>query len=209
VSHGFGNTKHCISAFKSSPGLVHQKATLKALRNEITRAKDYSALQSLVQNHFDSKLKEGGASPEVFDEETWGGAQELQQIVESIRARPPPAWWVGVEEWEQANPFDPMGNGMDLGEDGIKKLLDKEREERPRKKSKVNKGDTGNAANAKGALSSTPMHTTNPEQGVMGAPGPLFASYVPPMVAGRNERSPSPERPGVTLVQSRAIVSPR
>jgi hypothetical protein len=206
VSHGFGNTKHCISAFKSSPGLVNQKATLKALRNEIAQAKNYSALQSLVRN---SELKEGGASPEVFDEKTWGGAQELQQIVESIRDRPPPAWWVGVEEWEQANPFDPLGAGMDLGEDGIKKLLDKEREERPRKKSKVDKGDTKNAANAKGVPLSTPMHTVNPEQGAMATPGPVFASYVPPMVAGRNERSPSPERPGVALVQSRAIVSQR
>jgi hypothetical protein len=179
---------------------LNQKATIKALRNDIARAKDYSALQPLVRGHFESEAKEGGTAPEEFDEDTWGGAQEVQRIVESIRARPPPIWWVGVEEWESANPFDPTGDGMDLGEDGIKKLLDKEREERPRKRSKADKADAKDAATAPSAPSSTPMHTVSPEQGALATPGPVFASYVPPMVAGRNERSPSPERPGVTLL---------
>lgn len=192
TSHAFGNTKHCISAFKSAPGLVNQKATLKALRNEIARAKDYSALESLVRERYELECKDG-SSKTPFDEETWDGAQEIQDIVKSINARPPPAWWIGVEEWENANPFDPNGDGMDLGDEGIKKLLDREREERPRKKSKVDPKDA-----TKGTVKSTPMHTVNPEPGAIETPGPVFVSYVPPMVAGRNERSPSPERPAPT-----------
>ena len=202
MSNGFGNTKHCISAFKSAPGLINQKATLKALRREIANAKDYSALQSLVRDHYDSESRAGDSSKELFDEETWGGDQELQQIIGSIRARPPPAWWAGVEAWEETNPFDPIRGGMDLGEEGIKKLLEKEKEERPRKRSKVDKGDAKGAVPEKGesTVLSTPMHTVNPEPCAIATPGPIFASYVPPMVAGRNERSPSPERPGATLV---------
>jgi hypothetical protein len=89
-------------------------------------------------------------------------------------------------------------DGMDLGEEGIKKLLEREKEERPRKKSKLDKGETtaalsGTRSGEGGQL--TPLHTSNPDPGVNATPGPLFVSYVPPLVAGRNERSPSPERP--------------
>lgn len=194
LSNGFGNTKHCISAFKSAPGLVNQKATLKTLRNEIARAKDYPALQPLVREGYNLGRAENHSSLDEFNEETWGGDDEVKEIVKSIESRPSPSWWIGIEEWENANPFDPTGNGMDLGEDGIKKLLEREKEERPRKKSKTDPKDVP-INNNTGEPTSTPMHTTNPETGAVETPGPVFASYIPPMVAGRNERSPSPERP--------------
>lgn len=129
-----------------------------------------------------------------FDEETWGGEELVREIVEGIKARPSPTWWMGVEEWENSNPLKLNGE-MDLGEDGIKRLLEREKEERPRKKSKVDKGDAKTAFSIDGATQKTPTHTSNPEPGALTTPGPVLVSYAPPFVTGKNERSPSPERP--------------
>lgn len=190
TSNQFGNTKHCVSSFKSAPGVINQKASVKALRGIIAPAKDYPGLESIVRSHHEKQ-----ASGLEFNEETWGGDEEVQQIVESIKARPTPTWWAGVEEWEKANPLNPESEGMDLGEDGIKRLLEREREERPRKKSKLDKGDAKAALVVTKESQATPLHTSNPDPVVLATPGPLFVSHVPPLVAGRNERSPSPERP--------------
>lgn len=182
--------KHCISSFKSAPGLTNQKAALKALRSIIAPAKDYLALESLVRTHHSK-----GSGNSEFNVDTWGGDEEIHRIVKSIKARPSPVWWEGVEEWEEANP---LKTGMDLGEEGIKKLLEREKEERPRKKSKLDKGEpTAALSGTRSGEGSqlTPLHTSNPDPGVNATPGPLFVSYVPPLVAGRHERSPSPERP--------------
>ncbi|PVG00938.1 FMN-linked oxidoreductase [Serendipita vermifera] len=191
-SNAFGNTKHCISSFKSAPGLLNQKSTLKVLRNLIASAKDYEGLCSLVRDRHDAEVARGAYARD-FDEETWGGEYEVEEFVKSIKARGPPAWWVGVEEWERLNPDVIEPEGMSLDENGIKELLEREKEERPRKKSKVDKGAAQIAVEE--MKSATPSHTTNPEVATLGTPGPIFATYVPPLVAGRNERSPSPERP--------------
>jgi hypothetical protein len=151
-----------------------------------------------VREHYEADIARGSYTRD-FDEETWGGEHEIEEVVKSIKSRPPPAWWVGVEEWERLNPEIAKPDGMSLDEDGIRALLEREKEERPRKKSKV---DKESAKTAIEVSSGTPSHTTNPETGALGTPGPIFASYVPPLVAGRNERSPSPERP----VSSAALV---
>ncbi|CAG8654219.1 6635_t:CDS:10, partial [Acaulospora colombiana] len=192
TSNAFGNTKHCISSFKSAPGLLNQKSTLKVLRNLIASAKDYEGLRSLVHDRHVAEVARGSHTQD-FDEETWGGEREVEEFVKSIKSRSPPAWWVGVEEWERLNPDIVRPEGMSLDENGIKELLEREKEERPRKKSKVDKGAAQTAVEE--VTSMTPAHTTNPEIGALGTPGPIFATYVPPLVAGRNERSPSPERP--------------
>ncbi|KAG8835172.1 hypothetical protein FRB91_003859 [Serendipita sp. 411] len=194
TSNTFGNTKHCISSFKSAPGVVNQRAALKALRTTIAQAKDYPSFTTFMLERHAAEVANGTRSGE-FDEENWGGDKEIEGIVDSIKSRPPPAWWVGVEEWERANPLESQGMDVDIGEDGIKKLLERDREERPRKKSKVDPADVKiSVPTHPGTVTETPSHTTNPEPGALATPGPLFMSYVPPMVAGRNERSPSPER---------------
>ncbi|KAG8833667.1 hypothetical protein FRC17_010271 [Serendipita sp. 399] len=208
TSNTFGNTKHCISTFKSAPGVVNQKAALKALRAIIAQAKDYSGFASFMRERHETEVTNGTRFDD-FDEESWGGDKEIDEIVANIKSRPPPAWWVGVEEWERANPLQSQTMDIDIREEGIKKLLEQDREERPRKKSKVDQADVkATASAATGAATETPLHTTNPEIAALATPGPLFMSYVPPMVVGRNERSPSPERAvsKATLIRTSSII---
>lgn len=97
----------------------------------------------------------------------------FEEIKTSIQNRERPVWWDNVESWEAANPLC-----VPTSEE-IKEILAKE--ERPRKKQKM---DT--------LLAGTPLDRPNPESGVKGTP--FFVSHVPALIAGRNERSPSPER---------------
>jgi hypothetical protein len=133
-----------------------------------------------------------------FDEETWGGEREVEAIVASIKERGEPYWWDAnlIAEWEAANP--PPTAEQD--ERAAQELLEKDKEERPKKKNKVDKADTRLATDisrnhSNGQALETPVGTLNPEPSAIQTPGSLFTSHIPPFVAGRNERSPSPERP--------------
>jgi hypothetical protein len=119
---------------------------------------------------------------------SWDAREITVRIFKAIEARGPAPWWNGVEEYERELPFiPPPFNLQSL--------------ERPRKRAKLEAGASERPAYL--LQPDTGMKTPteprpNPELKALATP---FTTHsTPAFVLGRDERSPSPERPPVSTL---------
>lgn len=151
--------------FKSGTGL-NSKKKVKELRAVIASAKEYDHLNSLVAN-------------------SWDASEIMGRVCKAIEARGPAPWWSGVEEYEKEHPFIPPPFNL-------------ESLERPRKRAKLEADASERPATLPLLKHDTEMKTPseprpNPELKALATP---FTTHsTPAFVLGRDERSPSPERP--------------
>ncbi len=119
---------------------------------------------------------------------SWDAREIMGSVCKAIEARRLAPWWSGVEEYEKEHPFIPPPFNL-------------ESLERPRKRAKLEavasegpatllKHDTG--------MKTPSEPRPNPELKALATP---FTTHsTPAFVLGRDERSPSPERPPVSTL---------
>ena len=119
---------------------------------------------------------------------SWDAREIMGSVCKAIETRGPAPWWNGVEEYEREVPFIPPPFNL-------------ESLERPRKKAKLEAGTSERPACLlqQDAGMKTPSEPRpNPEPKALATP---FTTHsTPAFVLGRDERSPSPERPPVSTL---------
>ena len=114
---------------------------------------------------------------------SWDARDIMDIVCKAIEARGLAPWWNGVEEYEKEHPFAPPPFNL-------------ESLERPKKKVKLDTGASDQPASPikQDAAMKTPSEPRpNPEPNALEAPFTIHST--PAFVLGRDERSPSPERP--------------
>ena len=119
---------------------------------------------------------------------SWDARDAMDIVCKTIEARGPAPWWDGVEEYEKEHPFTPPPFNL-------------ESLERPKKKAKLEAGAPDRPASPlkQDASMKTPIEPRpNPEPSALETPFTIHST--PAFVLGRDERSPSPERPPVSML---------
>ena len=119
---------------------------------------------------------------------SWDARDILDSVCKAVEARGPAPWWNGVEEYEKEHPFTPPS-------------FEVSSLERPKKKIKLEAGAPDRPASSlkQDADMNTPSEPRpNPDPKALEAPFTIHST--PAFVLGRDERSPSPERPPVSLL---------
>jgi len=116
---------------------------------------------------------------------SWDAREIMGSVCKAIEARGPAPWWDGVEEYEREHPFIPPPFNL-------------ESLERPRKRVKIEAGASELPASL--LQQDTQMKTPSeprPNPALEALATPFTIHSAPAFVLGRDERSPSPERPPV------------
>lgn len=119
---------------------------------------------------------------------SWDTRDIMDSVCKAIDARGPAPWWDGVEEYEKEHPL-------------ISPPFNLESLERPKKKAKLETGlsDRPASPHDQDAGMRTPTEPRpNPELGALETPFTVHTT--PAFVLGQEERSPSPERPPVSML---------
>ena len=118
----------------------------------------------------------------------WDAREIVDSVCKAIEARGSAPWWDGVEEYEREHPFIPPPFNLESLERPKKRAkLEVDASERP---ASLHKQDIG--------MKTPPEPRPNPELKALATP---FTTHsTPAFVLGRDERSPSPERPPVSML---------